>query len=275
MDELAKQQRNQSIRRRVLTWGGLLALFVVAAVVISMAFGGSDDGPDQVDAGADTTLAGADSTFDPAATTTETSGASETSAPAAFAYGTGECPPAEEPTERTTGFADAPQLCIDPAKTYTAVITTNHGAFTAELDAAAAPGTVNNFVALARWGYFDGTDCHRIIADFVVQCGRPADGDEAAPGYTIPDELPAAGAYVDGSLAMANTGSPNSGGGQFFIIIGEQGRNLPPQYSLFGQVSEGYDTTVQALAALADPDAPNGVPPSEPVTIESVTITES
>jgi cyclophilin family peptidyl-prolyl cis-trans isomerase len=271
LDELAKQQRNQTLRRRVLTWGGLIVLFVVAAVVISQVFGGDEDEP-EVEAGAGTTVAASATS---AADTTASTATSTPGTAGAFTYGTGPCPPAAVPAEPTTSFSDAPQLCIDPAKTYAATITTNHGEFTVALDAAAAPGTVNNFVTLARYGYYNGTECHRIITDFVVQCGRPTNGDEAAPGYTIPDELPAEGSYVDGALAMANTGAPNSGGGQFFIITGAQGQALPPQYSLFGQVTSGLDTTVQTLEDLADPDAENGVPPREQVLIESVTITES
>ena len=105
-----------------------------------------------------------------------------------------------------------------------------------------SPGTVNNFVVLARYHYYDSLTCHRIIKDFVVQCGDPSGtGGGVEPGYTILDELPAAGSYKAGSLAMANTGSPNSGGGQFFIITGSNGETAAKD-ALFGSVT-GYDDT--------------------------------
>jgi cyclophilin family peptidyl-prolyl cis-trans isomerase len=186
-----------------------------------------------------------------------------------------ECPAADGSAAQQRDFAAAPPLCIDPAKTYTALVSTNHGDFTAELDAVAAPITVNNFVVLARYHYFDDTICHRIIPGFVVQCGDPTGTGSGGPGYAIADELPAAGAYQIGSLAMANSG-PDTNGSQFFVITGEDGAALPPNYSLFGQVTDGLDDTVVALDALGNPDpAANGVPPLEEVRIESVTITET
>jgi cyclophilin family peptidyl-prolyl cis-trans isomerase len=186
-----------------------------------------------------------------------------------------ECPAADGSAPQQREFTAAPPLCIDPAKSYSALVTTNHGDFTVELDPVAAPITVNNFVFLARNHYFDDTICHRIIPGFVVQCGDPTGTGSGGPGYAIPDELPAAGAYQIGSLAMANSG-PDTGGSQFFVISGEDGAALPPNYSLFGQVTAGLDDTVVALDALGNPDpAANGVPPLEEVRIESVTITES
>jgi len=108
-----------------------------------------------------------------------------------------------------------------------------------------------------------------------VQCGDPTGKGNGGPGYTIADELPQAGEYKIGSLAMANSG-PNTNGSQFFVITGDQGAQLPPNYSLFGQVTDGLDTTVKALDAAANPDpSANGVPPKEPITITKVTITES
>ena len=186
-----------------------------------------------------------------------------------------ECPAADGSAAQQRDFTSAPPLCIDPAKTYTALVSTNHGDFTVELDSAAAPITVNNFVVLARYHYFDDTVCHRIIPDFVVQCGDPDGTGSGGPGYAIADELPAAGAYQIGSLAMANSG-PDTNGSQFFVITGESGAALEPNYSLFGHVTEGLDDTIPALDALGNPDqAANGVPPLEEVRIESVTITET
>jgi cyclophilin family peptidyl-prolyl cis-trans isomerase len=278
LDELAKQQRNQTIRRRALTWGGLIALFVVAAVVISTVFGGSDD--DTVDAGAQTTIEGGATTPpDPSATTgvgtAGTTTGTATSAPAGEPL---PCPPTDGSAAPTQTFPAPPPTCIDPAKTYTAEIVTSKGPITVELDAAAAPLATNSFVYLARYHFFDGTPCHRIIAGFVVQCGDPTGTGTGGPGYTFDDELPDGG-YEVGDLAMANSG-PNTNGSQFFIISGDDGAALPPSYTRFGHVTEGLDTTVTALDAVAGPDPsgagdPGGIPPAEPVTIESVTITES
>jgi peptidyl-prolyl cis-trans isomerase B (cyclophilin B) len=187
-------------------------------------------------------------------------------------YGTAPCPPLDRTGRPVRTFTDAPRQCIDPSRMHRAVVETNRGNFTITLDTTNSPITANNFVTLARWGYYDRTGCHRVVSDFVVQCGRPG-SDERAPGYSIPDELPAAGSYDTGVVAMANTGSPDTGGGQWFIISGPDGSMLPPQYSIVGRVTNGYRTTVRALAALADPSAPNGVPPLEPIRIRSVRIT--
>ena len=121
---------------------------------------------------------------------------------------------------------------------------------------------------LARHQYFDDTPCHRIIPNFVVQCGDPTGTGTGGPGYSFADELPEAGEYKIGSIAMANSG-PDTNGSQFFIITGENGAALPPSYSLFGAVTEGFDETVVAMEAAGTPSGT----PSEPVDIESVVIT--
>lgn len=158
------------------------------------------------------------------------------------------CPPIEGTEEQTQQFDEAPPFCLDPAIAYTAVVTTNLGTIEIELDQEQAPNTVNSFVFLARNNYFDDTICHRIIQDFVVQCGDPTATGTGGPGYTTNDELPEAGEYQLGSLAMANSG-PDTQGSQFFIISGPQGEALPPAYSLFGQ------TTDDGLDIVADMNA--------------------
>jgi cyclophilin family peptidyl-prolyl cis-trans isomerase len=124
---------------------------------------------------------------------------------------------------------------------------------------------------LARYHYFDGISCHRIVPGFVIQCGDPQGTGQGGPGYTFADELPKAGQYKLGSLAMANSG-PNTNGSQFFIITGDQGVQLQPNYSLFGQVTSGTDVT-QKIDALGVQGSPTGAP-KEKVTIDSVTIKE-
>jgi peptidylprolyl isomerase/peptidyl-prolyl cis-trans isomerase B (cyclophilin B) len=160
-------------------------------------------------------------------------------------------------------------MCIDPEKTYTATMVTNKGTMTIVLDPVAAPNTVNNFVVLARYHYFDGVTFHRVIPGFVIQGGDPQGTGTGGPGYRFADELPKPGRYELGSLAMANAG-PNTNGSQFFIISGPSGMGLPPQYALFGKVVSGLDV----VAALDSLGTPSGKP-KERLHMESVTINES
>lgn len=106
------------------------------------------------------------------------------------------------------------------------------------LDREKAPCTVNSMVSLIEQGYYDGTSCHRLGTEGLqmLQCGDPTGTGSGGPGYTVPDEFPETAEYQRGTVAMANTGQPNSGGGQFFMVYGEA--QLPPQYTVFGQISE-------------------------------------
>ena len=115
---------------------------------------------------------------------------------------------------------------------------TSHGTMVIALDPLAAPKTVNSFVFLARYHYYDGIIFHRIIPGFVLQGGDPTGTGTGGPGYNFADELPGPGSYQLGSLAMANAG-PNTNGSQFFVISGPDGVGLPPLYSLFGAVVSG------------------------------------
>jgi cyclophilin family peptidyl-prolyl cis-trans isomerase len=181
-----------------------------------------------------------------------------------------ECPAADGSSPKTQKFSEPPPMCIDPEKTYSATMVTNKGTMTIALDAVGAPNTVNNFVFLARYHYFDGVTFHRIIPGFVLQGGDPEGTGRGGPGYRFADELPRPGRYELGSLAMANAG-PNTNGSQFFIISGPSGMRLPPQYSLFGKVVDGLDVVLE-LEKVGTPGA--GVP-KQKVYMESVTITES
>jgi cyclophilin family peptidyl-prolyl cis-trans isomerase len=204
--------------------------------------------------------------------TTADTAATEGSAVAddgAATTGTTECPPEDGSAEPQQTFDGPPPMCIDESATYEAAFTTNKGEFTMTLDPSIAPETVNNFVVLARYHYFDDTVCHRIIPGFVVQCGDPTATGTGDPGYSFPDELPDAGDYEIGSVAMANSG-PDTNGSQFFIITGENGAALPPDYSLFGEVTEGFDETVVAMEAAGSETGT----PTEEVQIVSVEITE-
>lgn len=184
---------------------------------------------------------------------------------------TSDCPPIEGTSTQNRSFDSAPPMCLDPDATYTAIITTNKGEFTIELDPDQAPVATNNFVFLARNQYFNETECHRIIPGFVVQCGDPTATGTGGPGYTIIDEPPATGQYEIGSIAMAKTAAPDSAGSQFFIITGEDGAALPPEYALFGQVITGFDETVVVMEAAGSASGT----PGEPIRIESITIVQS
>ena len=180
-----------------------------------------------------------------------------------------ELPAADGSSPKKQKFDGAPPLFIDPDKRYTAEMVTSKGTLTIALDPASAPKTVNNFVFLARYHYFDGIFFHRVIPGFVLQGGDPQGTGTGGPGYRFEDELPRPGRYELGSLAMANAG-PNTNGSQFFVISGPDGVRLPPQYSLFGKVVKGLET-VAAIDAIGSRSGT----PSERVVIESVTITES
>jgi peptidylprolyl isomerase len=160
-------------------------------------------------------------------------------------------------------------MCIDLSKRYSARMVTSKGTMTFALDAVNAPRTVNNFVFLSRYHYFDGITFHRVIPGFVLQGGDPEGTGAGGPGYRFPDELPPPGRYEIGSLAMANAG-PDTNGSQFFVISGRDGVSLPPLYSLFGQVVAGRDV----IAAIEAVGTSSGRP-NEQVVIESVTILES
>ncbi len=260
LQEIAKQQQKQKTKRRALRIGLLVAGVVALTGIFYLTSRGGDNEDQAADASSTTVIDTA--VVDTAPVT-----------PQPFAYGTGECAKADGSSERSQTFSAAPQLCIDPAKTYTVTVETNKGTYAARLDQAIAPGTVNNFVNLARFHYFDDTVCHRAIPGFMVQCGDPTATGTGGPGYSIGDELPADGAYRVGSLAMANSG-PDTNGSQFFVVTGDQGVSLPPSYSLFGEVTEGLDTTVKALDAAGNPES-NGVPPLEEIKIVKVTVAES
>ena len=147
---------------------------------------------------------------------------------------------------------------------------TSMGEIVIALDPLAAPKTVNSFVFLARYHFYDGLTFHRVIQGFVLQGGCPLGTGTGGPGYRYADELPAAGRYEIGSLAMANAG-PNTNGSQFFVISGPSGVNLPPSYSLFGKVVKGLDV----VDAIEKVETGRGDKPVTDVIIESVTISEA
>jgi cyclophilin family peptidyl-prolyl cis-trans isomerase len=201
---------------------------------------------------------------------------------------------ATEDVTETTAPSTLPEDCvldapppmeIDPEAGYVATVETSEGTFEIALDAAQAPQTVNAFVYQARNGCYDGLTFHRVAQDFVIQGGDPAGDGTGDFGYKTPDEPPADG-YPVGSVAMANSGRETSGS-QFFVVLSEMaGEALVANgaaqaaqdggseflYSILGQVIDGMET-VEAIGAFAPPEGDG--PPTTPVTIVSITVTEN
>jgi cyclophilin family peptidyl-prolyl cis-trans isomerase len=166
-------------------------------------------------------------------------------------------------------YSNPPDMVIDPSSTYRATIKTNHGDIDVDLFAADAPNTVNNFVFLAREGFYDGVIFHRVIQGFMIQGGDPTGTGTGGPGYRFADELDKARehGYSRGTLAMANAG-PNTNGSQFFVMHADYA--LPPNYNVFGQATSGLEV-VDAIAT-SRTDARDR--PAEDVTISTIEIHE-
>ncbi len=183
------------------------------------------------------------------------------------------CPASTKTRVNNLSWSAAPAMAIDTSKTYTATVKTTTGTFVITLDAKTAPKTVNNFVFLAQHDFYHCVLFHRVIPNFMDQTGDPTGTGTGGPGYTIPDENPAKAStanqqYPVGSVAMANTGQPNSGGSQWFIVAGPQGESLPNSYALFGQVTSG----INVIQTINQQGSTAGVPPDVTQRILSITI---
>jgi len=160
-----------------------------------------------------------------------------------------------------------PELTIDLSKTYSATLHTSAGDIEIRFYAADAPQTVNNFVFLAREGFYDGVIFHRTISGFMIQGGDPTGTGTGGPGYRFRDEFHDKTTYSRGTVAMANAG-PNTNGSQFFICHDNVG--LPNAYTIFGEVVGGMDV-VDTIAEQATGAQDR---PLEPVTIDSIDVVE-
>jgi cyclophilin family peptidyl-prolyl cis-trans isomerase len=134
-------------------------------------------------------------------------------------------------------------MAIDLDKRYEVTINTNRGTMVLDLEPLRAPRTVNNFVSLARAGYYDGLTFHRVVPEFVIQGGCPEGTGLGGPGYRFEDE-PVSGEYTLGAVAMANAG-PDTNGSQFFICIDDCRSKLAKSYNLFGYVTAGMDVALR------------------------------
>ncbi|MFI1017041.1 peptidylprolyl isomerase [Streptomyces sp. NPDC020965] len=198
--------------------------------------------------------------------------------PAASGKGTEAASP--KPSEAKS---PEPALSIDKKAKYAMTLTTNQGAIKIGMDAAKTPRTVNSFKALADKGYFDGTKCHRMTTQgiYVLQCGDPKGDGTGGPGYTIPDEnltgLGKAAAdgtvtYPPGTVAMANTGQPGTGGSQFFLVYKDT--KLPPTYTPFGTMDAAGLKVVEKVAKAGVTGGGGDGAPKSPVTVTKAAVTK-
>ncbi len=251
--EARAAQRRAARRRQIIGIVALLGAVIGIGLFISL---GDDDEPSDL--------------------ATDGSTTTSVSTPAAGPAVEPVCPPAEGATERQANFTTAPPDCLADGATYSAMVETDIGSFTVDLDRTKAPKTVNNFVFLARHKAYDGVPFHRVIQDFVVQGGDVAfQNGTGDAGYKFGDELPKPEEYEEGSVAMANSG-PNTNGSQFYIVTSAKGAETLVQavggeakYSLFGKVSDGFDVVKKIEA-----DGSQAGEPKVVHKIVKVTITE-
>jgi len=183
--------------------------------------------------------------------------------------------PTPTPTEgKTMQWPNPPPMTIDQNKQYAATIKTNYGDIVVQLFPKDAPLTVNNFVFLARQGFYDGVKFHRIVKGFVIQSGDPTGTGSGGPGYKFADEKVTRD-YVTGTLAMANSG-PNTNGSQFFITLVDLSGQLPKKYTIFGLVSSGFDVVqnIGNVPVKANPLTGELSLPTVDVYINSISIEE-
>jgi len=163
-------------------------------------------------------------------------------------------------------YSAEPAMTIDESKEYVATITTDVGVMKLELYAKDAPHHVNNFVFLAREGFYDGVTFHRVIPGFMAQAGDPTGTGSGGPGYTIRDEVNSR-TFEDGTLGMAKTSRPDSAGSQWFICYAPQ-PSLNGGYTVFGKLIEGRDV----LDKIAPRDPASARTPG--TKIQTITIEE-
>ncbi len=255
-EQRIRQQKINKVRRRGLIFGVGIPVLVVALFGVAQ-IGGSDSKSSDVEF--DAVVTTAPGTTEPGSTTT----------------GATKCPKTDGTEKRVTKFEQAPPMCIDAAKTYTATFDTTEGVVEVELDTKRTPKTTNNFVVLSRYKYYDGTPIFRTDPSIdIIQAG--GENNTSDPGYTIEDEG-GKFTYAEGDLVMARSIGANSGGAQFFFSTGENTALLDDQgtYVTFGRIVKGLDV-VKAIIALHQADNSGmGGAPSRPVIINSIKITES
>jgi len=181
------------------------------------------------------------------------------------------CPPINGSAPTKLHFSKFPPECLNPSLQYTAVVNTNAGTFDIKLEPNLGPKSADNFYVLSLYHYYNGTKFFRVIPGFVIQGGDPTNTGTGGPGYSFGDKLPKRGEYKLGTVAMARTRAPDSDGSQFFIISGKSGEDLPPDYTIFGQVTKGM-SVIDKINNAGGTEADNGEPPKITYHIISITI---
>lgn len=181
------------------------------------------------------------------------------------------CESVQAPAARQPESLKAPTEPLPAGKTFTLTFDTSCGSFAVTLDPKSAPKATASLVALAKSGYFDDTIFHRVVRGFVIQGGDPTQSGAGGPGYTTVDPPPSGARYPKGTVAMAKAQSeaPGTAGSQFFVVTGDN-VGLTADYAIVGKVTGGTDT-VARIDALGVGDGP----PSQPVVVRRVTVTQS
>jgi len=267
------QQERKRRRQRFFVggFGGALAI-IIAVVLVSTLTSGSSK-PKKTASATTSTAVTTASTTASTPSTTAAPVAPPVSVPLIQAPAKPGCPKLNGTSPHYTHFSSAPPMCINPAKDYTANLVTDAGTITIKLLAAQNPVTVNNFVFLSLYHYYNGTAFHRVVTGFVDQGGDPTGTGEGGPGYSFNGGAPkSAKVYTAGAVAMANSTGPASDGSQFFIVVGHGGAGLTANYSYFGQVTAGMSVVNKINA---DGSAGEQGTPKVVHKILRVTITES
>jgi cyclophilin family peptidyl-prolyl cis-trans isomerase len=296
------EAKRRSNRNRAIA-GGLAVVLIVGIIAVLIA---TSTGSSKKSAATSTTAAPTPSTAAAAATSSPSTGSPSTTAPAPpkappvkggqSLTGATPCPSASSP--RVSHFAQAPPMCIDPSKTYTATLNTTEGNIAVTLDTKTTPQTANNFVVLSEYHYYDGSSFDRIDQSIdIIQGGSPNTQDitDPGPGYTIKDEpaskfkTDASGNltgpfnnYGPGDLVMARSSGADSGSAQYFFVTGSKASGLDAQgtYVVFGHVASGLpilqniEQNLYAPCPSTDQSCLGGAP-SKLVLIKSITITQS
>jgi cyclophilin family peptidyl-prolyl cis-trans isomerase len=276
----AARAAQQRARRLKLIRNGVIGVVLLVGVLFFLA--SRDDGDDDV--------ATNDTSSTTVADDSSTTSSTESGEPQEFAYGTEPCPAADGSSPQKLTFGDNFAQCLDATKTYTAVFDTSEGVVKVALDTTRTPGTVNSFVALARYKYYDDTTLFRTDPSIgIIQGGSPTteSASDPGPGFALPDEggdfdfsnpqqPKGPFTYSAGDLVMARSAQPDGASAQFFFGVNDDVSNLDSQgvYVTFGRVSEGLEV-LEAILALHQPGGQLGGAPSRTVTIKTVTIEEA
>ena len=177
------------------------------------------------------------------------------------------CTEVDRPDPKAGSFQKPKRELAGPAR---AIVQTNCGSFTIELDTERAPRTTSSFAGLVEQGLYDDTLIHRIEPGFVVQGGDPNGDGTGGPGYFVDEPPPQGLTYAKATVAMAKTAAepPGRSGSQFFVVTAPADAGLPPDYALLGEVTEGYET-IEAIEGLVTPEGQTGDAVIQKITIRT------